>query len=161
MSKKSYPSLIKDIALANVFSDVADFEYLKRKHCREYSKLFSTPLREVESYPFYEVLLNILETEFEKMLESENGYDDLAYLAQRVADPHMDKNIEDDLQVFLKKRAEIDAKKELLKQPAKTTENKEAEKAPPETDGLEGLEALEDLEFFDPKIGTTAPGSGA
>lgn len=87
-------------AVANKFyqSELADWRWF----CRQYSKMFFTPLHLVESLPPEKVILSVFEEQLERF--DLNKVEDLQALTEqirRLEDPDYDENQERELQEFI------------------------------------------------------------
>lgn len=88
--KTEYVLAIQDCALAEVLSDSPSFEYFYRRTCRQYSEKFNTPLPQVYTLPFNDVLRDVVESRYESILAQEDGDEDLLEIAQRIVDPNFE-----------------------------------------------------------------------
>jgi primosomal protein N' len=85
---------LKEIALANVVDPTNEYYY--RYICRWYSKTFHTPLHEVFTLPFQDVILAYFEEGYESM-EEEDRFEDM----MRAVDPDFDAKEEEAIQEFI------------------------------------------------------------
>ena len=67
MPSKSTIAILQEIALGNIFDEEMSYEYYQRKMCRTYSKMFFTPLPEVEKMPFHYDMTQIYENRLEEV----------------------------------------------------------------------------------------------
>ncbi len=86
--KTEYILAIQDSALAEVLADNPSFEYFYRRTCRQYSEKFNTPLPQVYSLSFDDVLRDVVESRYEAILAQEDGDEDLLEIAQKIVDPN-------------------------------------------------------------------------
>ena len=93
---------IFEIALSNVISP--DDDYLYRKYCRQYSKLFSTPLHIVYELQPDLMLKTVYEYQLEQMEE-----EDLDLLADKTVNP--DDYKEEDFDKFVEELEQIEKAK--------------------------------------------------
>lgn len=91
----------KAIALASRLSsnEASDWRYF----CREYSKMFHTPLNEVLNLSPEHVIMSVFEEQLEKKnLNIPEEYDALVEEVQRLEDPNFDANAEKEMDDFVK-----------------------------------------------------------
>lgn len=104
--KMEYILAVQNVALAEVLAESPSFPYFYRKTCRQYSEKFNTPLPQVYSMPFDEVLRDVTEYRYEALLQSEDGEEDLIDIANRIIDPQYEEREERENEEFAKKAME-------------------------------------------------------
>ena len=104
--KLEYILCIQNIALAEVLSETPSLDFFYRRTCRQYSQKFSTPLPQVYSIPFDEVLREVSEVSYEATLMEDEGEDDLLFTAMKVVNPELEEDEEEDNEEFLRKTVE-------------------------------------------------------
>lgn len=104
--KLEYILAIQNTALAEVLSDSPTLAYFYRRTCRQYSERFNTPLPQVYSLPFDEVLRDIVEHRYEGILAEEDGQEDLLEMAQKIVDPDFEEQEEQENEDFVRKAIE-------------------------------------------------------
>lgn len=102
-------------------------EFLYRRICRDFSRLFNTPLKEVESYPLGYVLQHVIEHRF----DDQHPDDINIYLAQIVKKPEEIENEEQNIQKLIAK-FEKEEMERLKKKADKAEKTEEKQPVPPE-----------------------------
>jgi hypothetical protein len=109
------------LAIKSIY--LKDPEYFYRRVCRYYSEKFHTPLMEVYDMPWFFVLTNYLE----HILESNNTKEEVYNLALETCYPEKVVEEEEEIQDWIKKIEEEEAKKMQAKQNPPIQESTEEE----------------------------------